>query len=694
MECQKRKSRCTGTSPCSYCSKTNKKCTFESPPSRTPLTRRNLDKAEQRCEQLTALLRSLHPDLDLESALKHSRKSGKSFHEEVVISPRPSQDDKDDLFEGGPSDEYEWREAPLSPQRDPGKGAAQLGDGMALLPPKRGESGYLGSSSGSNLLNTVSALLPNQGDRLFDVPSGQHPQESRTVQAQGNSPNFQMLDDLATTAVTERLIDAYFTSYNTAYPILHQRTFRARSRNWTGARPYSSKQLTFCMVLAIGSWVLSPAIEHEDSPYYHAARSGMSVQILESGSVDTVQALLLMGNYLQKRDRPNTAYNLVGIAMRMALGLGMHREASCISADTLSRERRRHIWWILYCLDSGFSITTGRPITANDTSIDVSVPRNFDDTEADHESLLKDPVLYPTTNSAIIAQVALAVLGNKIYDTILSANTRQWELDHQTALSMDNQLAQWRASLPYYFFTDKVPSWFLGPRAVVLWREQNIRIMLWRGSERFNAGGPDKLDAAIRFRSAAMETVYSITIFCQEHRDSLHQGLIWYAAYFLFQATLALTIHYLRQKQTQTDLGEEVNWIKSITQARTCLAQLGATNAAAERCLSVLDRIHNHFAASRGSIGTPNAALETTATPRAGSEAGWTAVQSLQEPQLNLGHWPPTADPSLYMFLSDAPMPSLLDGVNEVSSTQEQIYLDYVSSSLYAEKDAQSWQNF
>jgi hypothetical protein len=39
-----------------------------------------------------------------------------------------------------------------------------------------------------------------------------------------------------------------------------------------------------------------------------------------------VQAFLLMGNYLQKRDRPNIVYNLIGIAYRMALGLGIHRE--------------------------------------------------------------------------------------------------------------------------------------------------------------------------------------------------------------------------------------------------------------------------------------------------------------------------------------------------------------------------------
>lgn len=35
--------------------------------------------------------------------------------------------------------------------------------------------------------------------------------------------------------------------------------------------------------------------------------------------------------------------------------------------DTLCNERRRLVWWIVYCFDSGFSITTGRPIMVSDS---------------------------------------------------------------------------------------------------------------------------------------------------------------------------------------------------------------------------------------------------------------------------------------------------------------------------------------
>jgi hypothetical protein len=65
----------------------------------------------------------------------------------------------------------------------------------------------------------------------------------------------------------------------------------------------------------------------------------------------------------------------------MALGLGLHREppGGMTSSEPFSNQRRRAIWWIVYCFDSGFSFTTGRPIMVSDTFIETKLPRNVDD---------------------------------------------------------------------------------------------------------------------------------------------------------------------------------------------------------------------------------------------------------------------------------------------------------------------------
>ncbi len=82
---------------------------------------------------------------------------------------------------------------------------------------------------------------------------------------------------------------------------------------------------------------------------------------------------------MQKRGRPNTAYNMIGVAYRMALALGMHREMTPQGRDTVLAETRRRVFWTLFCFDSGLSITTGRPTTIIDSFMDVRMPRNVDD---------------------------------------------------------------------------------------------------------------------------------------------------------------------------------------------------------------------------------------------------------------------------------------------------------------------------
>jgi transcriptional regulatory protein GAL4 len=378
-ECQRRKSKCSGTSPCAFCSKTSRKCIFDAPPERTSLTRRNLDEAQARCKRLEALLTKLHPDVDIASLL-----GGDELAQAESGPPEssPNVDGKEPSGNITPLTEYEWHESPPSNKHDTSQqGDGDEGAGMGLES-KPFKSGYLGSGSGSSLLEAISALLPFANAKEYSQsPTKTALQTSPSLWRPPAGSSLAAEANIASIALTTRLVDAYFVFYNTSYPVLHKRQFQASYENRDSIPARSSWHLIFYIVLAIGNWVLSSGDESDNSLYYSAARSRLSMRMLESGTLGGVQAFLLMGNYLQKRDRPNTGYNLIGIAYRMALGLGIHRElpARVSRNDTLSTERRRQVWWVLYCFDSGFSITTGRPCTASDGFIDTRLPRNIDD---------------------------------------------------------------------------------------------------------------------------------------------------------------------------------------------------------------------------------------------------------------------------------------------------------------------------
>lgn len=143
------------------------------------------------------------------------------------------------------------------------------------------------------MLQTICSLLSLRGP-LDDPVSSQN--QSMMSKKRSDSGVLMLEGDLASTVITDGLIDAYFLLYNTSYPVSHSQLFREQYSNRSQISSTSSWQLILYTVLAIGHWVLSTGDDHADSPYYLAARSRMSAGMLESGTLAGVQAFLLMVN--------------------------------------------------------------------------------------------------------------------------------------------------------------------------------------------------------------------------------------------------------------------------------------------------------------------------------------------------------------------------------------------------------------
>jgi transcriptional regulatory protein GAL4 len=277
----------------------------------------------------------------------------------------------------------------------------------------------------------------------------------------------------------------------------------------------------------------------------------------------------------------------------------------------------------------------------------------------------------------MIAQARLATIANKIYNEFLAAHISNAIISEELAYNFEEELRKWKASLPGYFVDTNSPAWFRGPRAVILWKEQNLRMMLWRGGQRSNRARPRDGVAMQNCVLTAMESVQAICGFCTAN-DRLHQGLSWYATYFLFQAVLVLDFGLL-----QSPDDEQANtWRTSIDKSRECFSQLGITNPAALRCISVLDRIHNHHQSDLSSqLGYNVAEVGTDVFPDFGT---------MELPGDNMdysSHQAYMADPALQFFLDGAPMTNLFDGVYGFPSTQEQQNFDYIPGDFYGIDD-------
>lgn len=169
-------------------------------------------------------------------------------------------------------------------------------------------------------------------------------------------------------------------------------------------------------------------------------------------------------------------------------------------------------------------------------------------------------------------------------------------MEYRAAESMERDLSNWRKSLPAYFSHEvEVPSWFQVPRAVVLWKEQNLRILLWRGTQMCHSFLPTTNTAASKCLGVAMQSIHDIAKFCSAHVGPFHQGLTWYATYFLIQATLILHVYGV-STNTQSWNGEgegmqHDEWRYSMRTAYNCLGFLAQSNKSARRCLEILQRL-------------------------------------------------------------------------------------------------------
>lgn len=129
--------------------------------------------------------------------------------------------------------------------------------------------------------------------------------------------------------------------------------------------------LAFGKLYSVNQW-----IDYQGPPGFDYF--GRALELLpdmhEEGSILFVETLALVGYFMQNLNRRDAAFLYVGMALRMAITLGLHQETSCADLDDATREHRRRVWWSVYSLDRIQSVKSGNPITIYDEDIGVSFP--------------------------------------------------------------------------------------------------------------------------------------------------------------------------------------------------------------------------------------------------------------------------------------------------------------------------------
>lgn len=204
---------------------------------------------------------------------------------------------------------------------------------------------------------------------------------------------------------TKRLLDSYFTSTHSMFPILHWRTFEQGIEELYRAGSAQSAPLSFLStvfaVLALGSLFI-PDVPTERS-YRGAELLEVSRKIMDPWNdnfvLDDARTLLLQTMFLNEMNLKSAAWACLGNAVRVAQDIGLHSEFG--PWPVVEGEMRRRTWWTIYILDRTLAVELGRPLLIDDVDCDVSLPAGVDDAYIHDGGMTVPQGAEPLTNSLL-----------------------------------------------------------------------------------------------------------------------------------------------------------------------------------------------------------------------------------------------------------------------------------------------------
>ncbi|KAK4039032.1 fungal-specific transcription factor domain-containing protein [Parachaetomium inaequale] len=457
--CRLRKNRCDQKLPsCASCGKAGVACVGYDPITKREIPRSYIFYLEKRVEQLEGLLTASNiafpPAENLDYCSKLSGNGSSSVRSPTEAAYSEGTDAASSVRGESNGDGGSNR---LQRMINPKPGAA--------ADPAASNNRYLGSTSGISFARVVFAAVQSSvsdqksnsdkgGVRPYrPAPGGSN---GAGAGAASSGPGTSMRDSFfglhtkptihpATFPDKElglRLISMYFEHANPQIPVLHKGEFmdmfeRAYADAARGRGPRELYVLN--MVFAIGAGIIvgdskgeppPAAAESVDSPpgsrqcqpeeYHASAIVHLEACLGSSGGLEDLQVVLLLANFALLRPVPPGLWYIIGVAVRLAVDLGLHYEdgkdleaglgagaAAAPQKESMAREMgrreyvrdlRRRLWWCTYSFDRLVSLCVGRPFGISDQVITTEFPSLLEDRFITPSGIVQPPpeLLRPT----------------------------------------------------------------------------------------------------------------------------------------------------------------------------------------------------------------------------------------------------------------------------------------------------------
>lgn len=297
--------------------------------------------------------------------------------------------------------------------------------------------------------------------------------------------------------VADRLVDAYFKYAHPLNTYLHEYAFRQRyERLWLseelGGEEAVENNLAWFglvnLIFAFGS-VHAKIVGHISigkMRFFNRAKTLVLSSLFQAATIELVQALLLMGQYLNSSLELDNSWTVIGLAIRMAQSLGLHQDITTMGLKVIDQEVRKRVWWGCFVIDRLLSMKVGRPPMIHDSpDITVGLPLAIDDEYLtnDIEGLPMQPPGIPSKFDFLTHVITQCRLLERICNSLYSG--RQVEISKHDitnipklialTVQLDGDLTAWQQTLPPHLQFDSQSShWqFERQRSTLLMRQEN-----------------------------------------------------------------------------------------------------------------------------------------------------------------------------------------------------------------------------
>ncbi|KAF2205158.1 hypothetical protein GQ43DRAFT_59111 [Delitschia confertaspora ATCC 74209] len=263
-------------------------------------------------------------------------------------------------------------------------------DGTLLL--EDGQSQFVSSLHFALLaeeIQDIKALLGERGEEDADKSKQANPNSLISLLALGQAQAGVTLEALLPRKPEhcDALLDIYFYNFDPMMKVVHKPTVYRKFRSFIREGVPIAFAIFYAATYSLPPKEVEEKFGERKEDLLQRYEQGVEISLarerfLTTSSLEVLQGFVIWLTCITKEDDMGKAWALLGVALRIAMNQGLHRDPSLFpsgSFDCVTTETRRRLWHHIFYLEYRAAECKGQEPNVSDEDFTTLLPTNVDD---------------------------------------------------------------------------------------------------------------------------------------------------------------------------------------------------------------------------------------------------------------------------------------------------------------------------